>query len=177
MEDMEHEFDTSEQPLIPHRGHILEAETLMHPIKDWMRTNIGAVSPRDSVSDAVQQMVRGHYGCVLVIEDSKLVGIFSERDILSRVVHEGLNPNEVTVGDNMTRDPETLRPDDGLAYALNIMTVGGFRHVPIVDDKGVVEGILSIRDIQKLLVSHFQEEILTLPPLPVRNPPTDRYGG
>ena len=90
---------------------------------------------------------------------------------------QGLDAADELIADIMTPEPETLTPDDQLVYALNIMAVGGFRHVPIVADERLV-GIISIRDIHKRVLEHFEQEILTLPPRPVTEAaPQTRYGG
>ena len=66
----------------------------------------------------------------------------------------------------MTRDPECLTPDDGIAYALNKMAVGGFRHIPLVDTQGSPQGIVAMRDIVEYLVDLFPQGVLNLPPSP-----------
>jgi CBS domain-containing protein len=66
----------------------------------------------------------------------------------------------------MTRDPEALRPGDSVAFALNKMSVGRFRHIPLVDDDHVPVGMISVRDIVDFLVELIPEQILNLPPEP-----------
>lgn len=77
----------------------------------------------------------------------------------------------------MTAAPETLAPDDEIAYALNLMAIGGFRHVPIVRDDNTVLGIVSIRDVQRHVTEHFEKVILNLPPRPLGTGPARRHGG
>lgn len=175
-EEMEQEPLEPEEPE-PGGTHVLAAEAILRPVGSYMRTKVGTVSPRDTVAAAVGLMTAGHFGAVLVVEEGRLAGIFSERDVMTRVVDRRLDPERELVGDHMTPDPETLRPEDELAYALNIMTVGGFRHVPIVDGSRRLQGILSIRDVHRFLAEHFREEILNLPPRPPRHGPSERYGG
>jgi CBS domain containing-hemolysin-like protein len=109
-------------------------------------------------------------GCVLVEDGGKVVGIFTERDILTKLVGTGYDPAKVAVDGVMTRNPETLTPEDPIAFALQQMSVGGFRHVPLVDSDGHPVGILSVKDIVDYLAEHFPEEILNIPPEPGRQP-------
>jgi CBS domain-containing protein len=121
-----------------------------------------------TVKDAMQAMQRRHRGCVVITEDGKptspLAGIFTERDILLKVIDCGRNPATIPLADVMTRDPESLAMDAKLAWALNMMSVGGFRHLPVVDHQGRPAFILSVRDIVEFLVESFPAEILNLPP-------------
>jgi CBS-domain-containing membrane protein len=80
---------------------------------------------------------------------------------------EGADPAE-RVARFMTPDPETLQLDDPIVWALNRMSVGGYRHVPLVDDEGRPVGILSVKDIVHYIVALFPNEVLTLPPDPAR---------
>ncbi len=108
-----------------------------------------------------------HRGCVIVTDDgthnSKLTGIFTERDVLFRIVDRGKNPAALPIGDVMTADPETLSVGSAVAYALNMMSVGGFRHIPVVDDEHRPACVISVRDVVEFLVEAFPREILNLP--------------
>lgn len=121
-----------------------------------------------TVRDAMRQMQEGSRGCVLITEDgtarSRLIGIFTERDILSRIVDRGRNPAVLPLSEVMTRDPETVRDEANLAWVLNQMTIGGFRHIPVVDESGCPVFVVSIRDVVQFLVGFFPQEILNLPP-------------
>lgn len=105
------------------------------------------VSADDRVSSAVELMRDQRRGCVLVEEDGEVTGIFTEHDLLTKVAAAGAVPRNVAVGDVMTPDPVVLRRDDTLAVLVNKMVVGFFRHVPIVDADGKVNGIVSARDV------------------------------
>lgn len=132
------------------------------------------VSPRATVGEAVRLMNETHRGCVLVVEGYELIGIFTERDLLCLVEQES-DPAKVMVGKVMTRNPEVLRPDHGVALALNKMTVGGFRHIPLVDDQGRPVGIVAMRDIVRFMVSMFPDAVLTVPSDP--SAIQSEYGG
>ena len=107
-------------------------------------------------------------GCVVVTEDgtnkSRLLGIFTERDVVNRVIDGGRNHAHLSLEEIMTADPECLSSEASIAWALNKMEVGGFRHVPAVDASGRPHMVVSVRDIVAYLVSAFPEEILNLPP-------------
>jgi len=177
MESLEGDVEVYREADRPRARRGLGADTLKMPIRSLMRTSPGIVKPTDVVQEAIEKMVVGHYGCVLVGQAGRLEGILSERDVVTRLAWKGLDPKREFVIDHMTPDPETLGPDDALGYALNIMAVGGFRHVPITTRGQRIVGILSIRDLQRLFMMHFRQEILTLPPLPPREGPAERYGG
>jgi CBS domain-containing protein len=121
----------------------------------------------NTVTEAMRAMQRDHTGCVLVTDDgtrsSKLVGIFTERDVLIRIVDRGKNPATLPLSEVMTPDPETLHVNSTVAYALNKMSVGGFRHVPVVDSEHRPAFVVSVRDIVEFLVEAFPREVLNLP--------------
>lgn len=125
-------------------------------------------SPAVSVREAMQAMQKGHRGYILITEDgsprSRLLGIFTERDILLRVIESPRNFSEVRITEVMTRDPEALPVDARLAWALNMMAIGGYRHVPVVDGNGWPTAVLAVRDIVEFLAESFPAEILNLPP-------------
>ena len=143
---------------------------------------ISALEPRKHVSvsaeaplgDALGLMKEHKTGCVLVVEGSSLVGIFTERDLLG-IVQEGRDTVKLRVGQVMTRDPEALRPSHRIALALNRMSEGGFRHIPLVDADGRPVGIVAMRDIVRFIVSLFPDAVLTAPPDPSAIP--KEYGG
>lgn len=122
------------------------------------------VSPEHTVEEAVQLMNESHVGCVLVVAESRVVGILTERDVLRKVVGAGRSAGSMTVSATMTPDPECLRPEDRVRFALHKMGVGGFRRVPLVDDAGGPAGVVSIRNIVEVMVDMYRREVLNLPP-------------
>lgn len=127
---------------------------------------------------AVEIMQREHIGCVLVVDAGNVLkGIFTERDLLNRVAGRRLDWSTCKVADYMTPDPDFLRIDDRIVWALNFMHVGGYRHVPLTDEQGHVTGVISVKDIVGFIVDLFPDEVLNLPPDPHRKPSSDDVGG
>ena len=99
-----------------------------------------------------------HIGCLLVTDDDdKLIGIFTERDVLMRVTGLVDDLSATAVSDYMTRDPIALTSDLPIAQALHEMSMHGFRHVPLVDENNRPEGIISFRDVIHYLKQAFDE--------------------
>ena len=153
------EFDDAYDDQQRIRGAILETPISELPLRDPI-----LISPTASVADAVKSMNDHHTGCVLVGHDGKLIGIFTERDVLTKDFFR-VDSHTVAVESVMTRNPETLEPDNSIAFALNKMSVGGYRHIPIVEGNKPI-GVLSVRDVVDFLVDLFPEDVLNLPPTP-----------
>jgi CBS domain-containing protein len=118
-----------------------------------------------TVSRAAELMRKKKVSAVLVKKGAKLVGIFTENDLIGRAM-AAKSWARAPVKKFMTPNPEVLRMGDPVAYALNAMSVGRFRHVPLVGKDGKPAGVLSIRDIIDFIVELCPEEILNLPPEP-----------
>jgi CBS domain-containing protein len=99
-----------------------------------------------TVLELAQAMVDRNIGAVPVLRDGELVGIFSERDLMRRVVAANLNPGSTRVGDVMTEDPLTVSPSEDVETCMVLMRRHGFRHLPICDGK-LLKGLVSLRDI------------------------------
>jgi len=150
------------------RGEIFDARLLHEPLSVLPTRAPICFKGSDAVSEAMHAMQREHRGCVLITEDgtqrSRLTGIFTERDILLRIINRGRNPATITLDEVMVRDPEVLPVGASIAWVLNKMSVGGFRHVPAVDSEGRPSIIVSVRDVVQFLVEAFPRQILNLPP-------------
>jgi len=112
-----------------------------------------------SVADAVNAMVSNKVGAVAVVENDVLRGIISERDVVKKVVHAGRAASQTRVADVMTTEVESIVEDTPPSEALQIMIDGYFRHLPIVDGKGKVLGILSIRNFLQNRVEELEDSI------------------
>lgn len=104
------------------------------------------------VRDVLHLLVDRKIGCVLVVDDDKLLGIFSERDALLRLGADAPSIGHEPVSKYMTATVESLSPDDRIAFALHKMDLGGFRHIPLVED-GRPRGVISIRDILRYMTT------------------------
>ena len=98
-----------------------------------------------TVREAAKLMKTKHYGAVLITEGEELLGIFTERDAVFRVLAVGLDPEETQLADVMTKEPKTIAPEKTFGHAMLMMHEGGFRHVPVVDD-GKLVGMVSSRN-------------------------------
>ena len=123
------------------------------------------VSESATIGEAIACMLEHRVGAVLVVREGRAVGIFSERDVLRRVAAGDVSQGR-PVSEVMTRDPETLELDDGVAFALNRMILGGFRHIPILADDGAPLAVLSVREVVAYIVSLLPSRVLNLPPEP-----------
>ncbi|MGF1561378.1 MAG: CBS domain-containing protein [Geminicoccaceae bacterium] len=114
------------------------------------------LTPGATALDAAQVMIERQVGAVLVLEQSKVIGIVSERDIVSKVVVHQKDPAAMPVQEIMTPDPQTIDPDARAIDALRLMQHGHFRHLPVVKD-GVLHGMVSIRDIFRESAAELEE--------------------
>ena len=128
------------------------------------------VAPEQTVADAVALMRRHRVGCVLVCAAGRVVGIFTERDLMRRVLAAG-QPLSLNIGDCMTPDPVVVAPKESIRAAVRRMEEGGYRHLPVVDDAGRPVGVLSVKRIVHYLAEHFPSTICNQPPDPNRYPP------
>ena len=154
-----------------------EAVRILDPISSLGLSKPLAVEKGTSLFNALKLLQQKRQNCLLIIENEVLVGILTERDILLKVTGKGFDFDLATVEEFMTADPEYLSPEDPLAYALNKMHIGGFRHVPVVDDELHPKGLISITDIISTIADYFSREIINLPPLDRLVDPTHQEGG
>jgi len=150
---------------------------LFEPIRALPLEPPVVLPPTATLAEAVETLQQRHVGCVLITgPDKKLQGLFTERDLLNRVAGRRLDWGS-PVTDFMTRSPETLRPEDRIAWALHMMHVGGYRNVPLTDAEGKPVGLVSVKDIVAFIVDLFPAAVLNLPPDPHRAPDSDTSGG
>lgn len=111
-----------------------------------------------SAKAAADLMAERHIGAVLVIDHGELAGIVTERDIVTRLVALGRNPDDVAVSSIMTAQPTTVAPDDTAAHALETMRLGRYRHLPVIRDSEIC-GIVSIRDLFEAVKDNLEEQL------------------
>ncbi|MFB3922052.1 MAG: cyclic nucleotide-binding/CBS domain-containing protein [Terriglobia bacterium] len=120
------------------------------------------VEPGTSVLEAVQLMAEEGVGAVAVVEGGELRGIFTERDVMLRCVLRERRSTDTKVGDVMTSPPKTTSRDTPADEALNFMLDHHIRHLPIVDENGKLQGMLSIRNLLEHMVEDLQRELHSL---------------
>jgi CBS domain-containing protein len=136
----------TERTIVPHAIHGQDTVTFARDIK---------------VREAVQIMAKRRIGAVMVVEDDKLLGIFTERDAMVRIVAENRDPDTTTLGEVMTAAPQTIQASDSVIMALEMMNKRGFRHLPVVEGDKLV-GIVSIRDLYRTVKEQMDDDILLL---------------
>ena len=116
-----------------------------------------------TVRKAIEIMRERHIGCVLCVgADGKLSGIFSERDCMEKVVGvAGVDMSTALLADFMTREPVTIDFTVSMAYGLSLMSMGGFRHLPVVDDENHPVGVVSVKDIVNHITSTFVDDVMS----------------
>jgi CBS domain-containing protein len=117
----------------------------MATVREVMTTRLQTVSPSTTVGEAVALMAQHRIGSTMVMEGTRLVGIFTERDTV-RAISQSHDAPGHEVSSWMTRDPKTVAPDEDVETALRTMLDSGFRHLPVVEGDEVI-GMVSIRDL------------------------------
>lgn len=127
-------------------------------VKDVMeRKYAQTLSPETTVSKAAEHMAKKKIGAVMVVEEDRLVGVFSERDALFRVIARGLDARTTRLADVMTAEPKTVGPNTSYGYALVMMQENGFRHAPVIDN-GKPIGMVSSRNAMDPDMEEFRSE-------------------
>ena len=154
----------------------LGSALLRETLKDALSNHGLVLDEQTPLADALREMREHRQGCILATRDGKLTGIFTERDVLMKVVGTGIDLERTPIRPYMTRDPVRLEADASVAYALNKMCVEGFRHVPLTDAEGRPVGVVSMRDIIEYLSGFFPKDVLNLPPEPTTSGFRNREG-
>jgi len=171
MREMREESKAEEQQIMQERADSdarLESVTVLkQPIRALLPLPPAvALGHRATVREAIAVMRQKQLSCVLVVEHGQLVGVFTERDVLTHVAATALDVDQVLLRDVMQSDPECLQLDDALIYAFHQMHRGAYRHVPVVDAQRRPTALVSMQAIIDYLVASFPHELLNLPPSP-----------
>ena len=135
-----------------------------------------SVAPNATIAEAMKRMRSRSVGCLLIVDDGALKGIFTERDVLRRVLaKDATASSEDAITTVMTADPVVARTDEALKVLLSRMYEGGFRHLPLLDADDGVLGTISIKRVVNFLADQFAEAVFNLPPRP-EDFPTAREG-
>jgi len=125
------------------------------------------LAPEATVEEAINLLQERAVGCVVITEKHKPVGVFTERDLLTKVL-AGQRSVRTPLSEVMTRSPRAIHEDSTVADVIRTMHAGGFRHMPVVDAGGRLRGVVSVKRVVEYLVEHFPEAVLNLPPVPVQ---------
>ena len=120
---------------------------------------VHSIGPTESVIDAVHKMNQFKIGCLMVMQGDQVMGIFTERDVLRRVIGEGRNVQDVTVGEVMTTEVVCCGPETDLDDVSAIMKTRRVRHVPVCGDDGRLHGVVSIGDVNAYHSSNQEQTI------------------
>ncbi len=121
--------------------------------------------PGITIREAIAMMREQRRGSLLVCDGKRLLGIFTERDVLKRILSKGVDLG-ARVDSFMTPNPVTIHRTDSVGLVLRLMLEGGYRHLPVVDEGGTPVGVLSVKGLIHYLVEHFPAAVYNLPPSP-----------
>jgi CBS domain-containing protein len=121
-----------------------------------------AVPSNATVQDAVKCMIAERIGAVAVTDGGRLVGIFTERDLMTKVVGAGIDASVTAVSEVMVSNPACVTGDTPRREALDTMLRGRFRHLPVTDEDGTLVGMLSIRDLMQHQMARLQDDVQSL---------------
>lgn len=132
----------------------------MKCVRDLMMKDVVTVTTETAVVDSVKLMQQKKIGAIIVLADKKPVGIFTERDLVSKflVIIDKQNINELKIKDVMTKNLITVSPDQAYSDSLKYMQVKGIRHLPVVENDCLV-GVLSIRDLLEQVISDYKNHV------------------
>ena len=131
--------------------------TPISALLDRKGRSVFSVLPTVTISEAVAEMNRQRVGCMLVIDEGRLVGVFTERDVLKRVVGAGVDPTRTRVAEVMTSSVITVSPDATVEQAMVIFTEKRCRHLPVIE-QGRLVGTISIGDITRWMADSSRAE-------------------
>ncbi len=131
----------------------------MQEVRKLMRTHVITVPLEETVERAAQRMTEHHVGAVVVLEEGKVAGMFTERDVLDRVVSAGRSPSSTTVAEVCTRAPMTVGEQTPVLECYALILEHGFRHLPVTDGGGRPVGMVSARDFFAALALRSEPEL------------------
>ncbi len=167
----------SMQELMEEEEIALRDEDLQIPIRALNLKPAVVLEAGSSVKAAIETMLARRFGCMLVVKEGRVCGIFTERDVLTKIAGEKIDLDRAQIDDYMTPDPARRRMNDSVLSALKLMAEGGYRHIAIVDEADRPLAVLSIKDIVHYIVEFFPQDVLNLPPHPIRIGTKNREGG
>ena len=175
MREMQNEDKAEEQQIAHERAHAAARLEPVAVLKRHLRELLPTFPPavalgyQATVREAIDLMREHQVSCVLVVERGQLVGVLTERDVVTKVAATPLDVDRVPLRDVMRPDPDCLRLDDALLDALHQMSLGDYRHIPVLDEQGRPTALVSVQAIVSALLASFPQELLNLPPTPAHS--------
>ena len=140
---------------------VLDSSFLCQSLGILKLANPVTVGENDSLHYVISILKDQKVACVIVLNKAEsLKGIFTERDCVTKICGNEIDLKKTPVSEYMTKDPVTATPEFTIAYALNLMSLGGFRHLPLVDGNGMPIGVVSIKDVMDHIVESFTNDLL-----------------
>jgi CBS domain-containing protein len=159
------EFEEEHSESLTSEFRQLEGALLSDTVKLLAPSQPICLTAQATVHEALAQMVARRRAAVVIVDaEGRLTGIFTERDVLTRVVGQGRDPRRTLLAEVMTPEPEALSPNDRICYVINRMNNAGYRTVPLVDADRRPIGIVTVNDVVKWLAEIFPEAVLNLRP-------------
>jgi CBS domain-containing protein len=143
---------------LPTPSNRVERALLRDRITDLEPNRPIVVAPDMTVGDVVKLLVERKIGCVFVVDNERIVGVFTERDALTRIGVKAEQFRDRPISEFATPNPRELDSDAKIAFAVRMMDLGGYRHIPIIDGEGKPKGVISVRDILRYLTEHMAAE-------------------
>lgn len=140
--------------------------------KRFLSRSLGLLNPpaplvigeASSVRMALELLRKHKIGCLIVTNvEGKIVGMFSERDVVLKVMLSEIDYDRTRISEIMTPSPQTATMTTTVAYALNMMSLGGYRHLPIIDEQAYPVGIVSVKNIVDFLVNAMTKDLTNFP--------------
>lgn len=131
----------------------------MNETRNLMSQAVITIDPQATVQAAAEKMTAHHLGALVVVQDGKLSGMFTERDVLDRVVSKGLDPKATPVSEVATAHPIAVKPETPIQLCYQLIKQHGFRHLPVVDEDGAPQGVLSVRDFFECLAINIDPDL------------------
>ena len=134
-------------------------------ISEIINPRLVQAPPETSVKDGIALMQKSKAGYIVVAKSKKVVGVFTETDVVQKILDKDINWED-PISKYMTKGPVVLKPTDTVGTAIDLMGQHKFYHIPLVDDKGELVNVLSVRTLIRFLAEFYPQEVYNLPPHP-----------
>lgn len=143
----------------------VEAVIRAKKIGEIINPRLVQAPPEISVKDGIALMQKSKAGYIVVAKHKKVVGLFTETDVVQKILDQDVDWED-PISKYMTKDPFVLKPTDTVGTAIDLMGQHKFYHIPLIDDKGELVNVLSVRTLIRFLAEFYPQEVYNLPPHP-----------